>query len=476
MTQPRFPTVTEQLYQLASGETTSVELVRRALHAIDASQSTLNAFRVVFTESALVSAAEADRRRAAGHRAPLLGIPIAIKDDTDVAGVATSFGAAGYIDPAGHDAEVVRRLRAAGAVIVGKTNSSELGQWPFTSGPGFGHTRNPWSRRHTPGGSSGGSAAAVAAGLVAAAIGSDGAGSVRIPAAWTHLVGIKPQRGRISTWPLPEAFNGLTVNGVLARTVEDAALVLDAVSGNADGDLHKPPPMTVSDYVRSAPGQLRIALSTRFPYTGFPARLHPEIRAALERTAEQLRLLGHTVVPGNPDYGLRLSWNFLSRSTAGVLAAANGMRGAVTFDPRTHANMRTGRLLSQAVLRKARAQEAKDQRRVGSIFRIVDVVLAPTTAQPPPLVHTFDDLGSWETDRTMIGACPVTWPWNVLGWPSVNVPAGFTSDGLPIGVQLMGPADSDGLLVSLAAELEGISGWAARQPTPWWRTEPGHGS
>ncbi len=472
----RFPTLTEQLYQLASGETTSVDLVRRALRAIDASQSTLNAFRVVFTESALVSAAEADRRRAAGHRAPLLGIPIAVKDDTDIAGVATSFGTSGYVEPAGHDAEVVRRLRAAGAVIVGKTNTCELGQWPFTSGPGFGHTRNPWSRRHTPGGSSGGSAAAVAAGLVAAAIGSDGAGSVRIPAAWTHLVGIKPQRGRISTWPLPEAFNGLTVNGILARTVEDAALVLDAVSGNADGDLHKPPPMTVSDYVRTAPGQLRIALSTQFPYTGFPARLDPEIRAALERTAEQLRLLGHIVVPGNPDYGLRLSWNFLSRSTAGVWGAANGIGGAVNLDPRTLATMRTGRLLSQAVLRKARAHEAQDQRRVGSIFRLVDVVLAPTTALPPPLVNTFDDLGSWETDRTMIAACPVTWPWNLLGWPSINVPAGFTSQGLPIGVQLMGPANSDGLLVSLAAELEGINGWAARQPTPWWRTEPSHSS
>ncbi|OBJ33824.1 amidase [Mycolicibacter heraklionensis] len=469
----RFPTLTEQLYQLASGEATSVDLVRRALHAIDASQSTLNAFRVVFTESALVSAAEADRRRAAGHRAPLLGIPIAVKDDTDIAGVATSFGASGYIEPAGHDAEVVRRLRAAGAVIVGKTNTCELGQWPFTSGPGFGHTRNPWSRRHTPGGSSGGSAAAVAAGLVAAAIGSDGAGSVRIPAAWTHLVGIKPQRGRISTWPLAEAFNGLTVNGVLARTVEDAALVLDAVSGNAEGDLHKPPPIKVSDYVRTAPGQLRIALSTQFPYTGFPARLDPEIKAALNRTAEQLRLLGHTVVPGNPDYGLRLSWNFLSRSTAGVWAAGNRLGGGVNLDPRTLANMRTGRLLSQAVLRKARAHEAQDQRRVGSIFRIVDVVLAPTTAQPPPLANTFDDLGSWETDRTMIAACPVTWPWNLLGWPSISVPAGFTSEGLPIGVQLMGPANSDGLLVSLAAELEGINGWAARQPTPWWRTEPG---
>ena len=190
----------------------------------------------------------------------------------------TRFGTSGTVPPATADAEVVRRLRAAGAVIVGKTNTCELGQWPFTSGPAFGHTRNPWSREHTPGGSSGGSAAAVAAGLVAAAIGSDGAGSVRIPAAWTHLVGIKPQRGRISTWPLPEAFNGITVNGVLARTVTDAAMVLDAASGNVDGDLHKPPPVQVSDYVGRAPGPLRIAMSTKFPFNGFRAKLHPEIR------------------------------------------------------------------------------------------------------------------------------------------------------------------------------------------------------
>lgn len=257
----------------------------------------------------------------------------------------------------------------------------------------------------------------------------------------------------------------------MARTVEDAALVLDAASGNAEGDLHKPPPVPVSDYVRTAPGPLRIAVSTRFPYTGFGARLHPEIQAALEHVAEQLRLLGHSVVAGNPDYGLRLSWNFLSRSTAGILSASSGY-DHVNLDPRTLTNIRIGRFLSQAVLRKARTREARDQRRVGSIFRIVDVVLAPTTAQPPPLVHAFDDLNSWETDRAMIAACPVAWPWSLLGWPAVNVPAGFTSEGLPIGVQLMGPAHSDGLLISLAAELEGITGWAARQPTPWWRTSP----
>jgi len=467
---PAFPTLTNQLYQLASGTVTSVELVRRSLDAINASQSSLNAFRVVLTEQALADAAEADRKRAASQDLPLLGIPIAVKDDVDVAGVPTRFGADGKIRPAERDAEVVRRLRAAGAVIVGKTNTCELGQWPFTSGPAFGHTRNPWSREHTPGGSSGGSAAAVAAGLVAAAIGSDGAGSVRIPAAWTHLVGIKPQRGRISTWPLPEAFNGITANGVLARTVTDAALVLDAASGNVAGDLHQPPEVRVSDYVAQAPGPLKIALSTKFPYTVFRAKLHPEIRAAMATVAGQLEELGHTIVAADPNYNLRMSWNFLSRSTSGLLEWADRLGYGVTLDKRTKANMRTGRLLSENVLRKARRREAASQRRIGWTFNLVDVVLAPTTAQPPPEVHKFDELGGLATDRTMIKACPVTWPWNLLGWPSINVPAGFTSDGLPIGVQLMGPANSEPLLISLAAELEALNGWLMKQPDIWWNT------
>ena len=468
----RFPTLTQQLFQLAAGTTTSAELVRRSLDAITRTQPTLNCFRVVLTEQALADAAEADRKRAAGKELPLLGIPIAVKDDVDIAGVPTRFGADGNIRPASADSEVVRRLRAAGAVIVGKTNTCELGQWPFTSGPAFGHTRNPWSREHTPGGSSGGSAAAVAAGLVAAAIGSDGAGSVRIPAAWTHLVGIKPQRGRISTWPLPEAFNGITVNGVLARTVTDAALVLDAASGNAPGDLHKPPPVRASDFVGQAPGPLRIAISTKFAYTVFRPKLHPEIRAAMETVAGQLEELGHTVRRHDPDYTLGMSWNFLSRSTSGLLDWADRLGYGVTLDKRTRSNLRMGRVLSENVLRKARAREAAAHRRIGWIFNLADVVLAPTTAQPPPLVHDFDRRGGLSTDRAMIKACPATWPWNLLGWPSINVPAGFTSDGLPIGVQLMGPANSEPLLISLAAALEAINGWAMKQPEPWWNAAP----
>jgi amidase len=463
-----FPTLTDLLYRLASGSVTSVELTRRSLDAIDASQPTLNAFRVVLRREALAEAARADRRRAAGRLTPLLGVPIAVKDDVDVEGVPTMFGAAGRVRRASTDAEVVRRLRAAGAVIVGKTNTCELGQWPFTSGPAFGHTRNPWSRNHTPGGSSGGSAAAVAAGLVTAAIGSDGAGSVRIPAAWTHLVGIKPQRGRISTWPLPEAFNGITVNGVLARTVTDAALVLDAASGNVDGDRHKPPPIQAAEAVGRAPGPLTIAISTKFPFNFFRPRLHPEIRQALRAVGAQLTELGHIMVAADPDYKVGMSWNFLSRSTSGLIEWADRLGYDVKFDPRTVGNLRMGRLLSENVLRRARAKEAATQRRVGYIFNLVDVILAPTTALPPPTVHHFDKRNGLSTDRAMIRACPATWPWNLLGWPSINVPAGFTSDGLPIGVQLMGPEGSEPLLISLAAELEAVNGWVTRQPEVWW--------
>ena len=467
--------MTSLLFLLASGGVTSVDLVRQSLDAIEASQPTLNAFRVVLRRQALADAAKADRRRAAGVHLPLLGIPIAVKDDVDVAGVPTMFGAAGQVRTAVADAEVVKRLRTAGAVIVGKTNTCELGQWPFTSGPAFGHTRNPWSRNHTPGGSSGGSAAAVAAGLVTAAIGSDGAGSVRIPAAWTHLVGIKPQRGRISTWPLPEAFNGITVNGVLARTVTDAALLLDAASGNIDGDRHRPAPIQAAEAVARAPGPLKIALSTKFPFNFFRPRLDPDIRDALHTVGEQLTDLGHTIVSADPDYTVGMSWNFLSRSTSGLLEWAERLGHGVELDRRTLENLRMGRLLSENVLRKARAKEAAAQRRVGYIFNIVDVILAPTTALPPPTVHHFDKRSGLSTDRAMIRACPATWPWNLLGWPSINVPAGFTSQGLPIGVQLMGPADSEPLLISLAAELEAVNGWVTRQPHPWWTESIGKG-
>ncbi|MGX1549205.1 amidase [Streptomyces adustus] len=450
---------------LACGEVTSRALVEDALARIEATRSTLNAFRIVRTEAALAEAAAADEELAAGVRRPLLGVPVAVKDDMDVAGEPTAFGCPGEFPPVAEDGEAVRRLRAAGAVIVGKTNTCELGQWPFTEGPAFGATRNPWNPRHTPGGSSGGSAAAVAAGLVPAALGSDGAGSVRIPASWTHLVGIKPQRGRISTWPLGESFQGITVNGTLARTVADAALLLDAAAGNHPLDPHRPPGLDISAAVGRDPGRLRIALSLEPPFTAVPARLQPQVRARVVELAERLASLGHTVEEADPPYG-RIGLAFLPRATAGIAERVATVPFPELLDPRTHGSARLGRLLSGAPLRAARRAETVLHRRIGAFFETYDVVLAPTTATPPPRVGAMRDLSGLATERAVIAACPYAWPWNVLGWPGVNVPAGFVDEGLPVGAQLLGPAHSEPLLVSLAAQLEDDLRWHERWPEP----------
>jgi amidase len=328
------------------------------------------------------------------ERKPLLGVPVAVKDDMDVAGEPTAFGCRGEFPPVAEDGEAVRRLRAAGAVIVGKTNTCELGQWPFTEGPAFGATRNPWNSRHTPGGSSGGSAAAVAAGLVPAALGSDGAGSVRIPAAWTHLIGVKPQRGRISTWPRGESFQGITVNGTLARTVADAALLLDAASGNHAGDLHRPPPLTLSEAVGRDPGRLRIALSLKPPFTALPARLQPDVRARVLELAERLAQLGHTVVEADPPYG-QIGLTFLPRATVGLAERVREAPHPELLDRRTLEAARLGRLLGGAPLRAARRAEATLHDRIGAFFGMYDLILAPTTAAPPPLLARCSTWAAW---------------------------------------------------------------------------------
>jgi amidase len=455
----------ESARALATGEVTARALVEQALARIGSTQASLNAFRVVRTEAALAEAEAADKELAAGVRKPLLGVPVAVKDDMDVAGEPTAFGCRGEFPPQAEDGEAVRRLRAAGAVIVGKTNTCELGQWPFTEGPAFGATRNPWNSRHTPGGSSGGSAAAVAAGLVPAALGSDGAGSVRIPASWTHLIGVKPQRGRISTWPRGESFQGITVNGTLARTVADAALLLDAASGNHAGDLHRPPPLTLSEAVGHDPGRLRIALSLKPPFTALPARLQPEVRARVLELAETLAQLGHTVVEDDPPYG-QIGLSFVPRATVGLAERVREAPHPELLDRRTLEAARLGRRLGGAPLRAARRAEATLHDRIGAFFGMYDVILTPTTAAPPPLVGAMLDLNGLATDRAMIAACPYAWPWNILGWPGINVPAGFVADGLPVGAQLLGPSNSEPLLLSLAAQLEADLRWHERWPEP----------
>ncbi|MFF7070652.1 amidase [Streptomyces pseudovenezuelae] len=463
MTYDRSAGLVETARALADGTITSRALVEQSLARIEASQGSLNAFRIVRARAALAEAAAADAQLAAGVRTPLLGVPVAVKDDMDVAGEPTAFGCRGEFPAVARDGEAVRRLRAAGAVIVGKTNTCEFGQWPFTEGPAFGATRNPWNPDHTPGGSSGGSAAAVAAGLVPAALGSDGAGSVRIPASWTHLVGIKPQRGRVSTWPRGESFQGITVNGTLARTVADAALLLDAAAGNHPLDPHRPPAVDASAAVGRDPGRLRVALALKPPFTALPARLQPEVRARVVELAERLSALGHTVEEADPPYG-QIGLTFIPRATAGIAERVREAPFPALLDRRTRDAARLGGLLGGVPLRAARRAEAVLHRRLGGFFTSYDVVLAPTTAAPPPRIGAMLELSGPATDRAMIAACPYAWPWNVLGWPGVNVPAGFVGEGLPVGAQLLGPANSEPLLLSLAAQLEAELRWHEAWP------------
>jgi len=461
--EPAWAGLAEQAGLVASGGVSSAELVELALSRADRIQPVLGAFRVVRHEAARAEAEEADRRVAAGERRPLLGVPVAVKDDTDLAGETTPFGCDGDCVPKTEDAEVVRRLRAAGAVIVGKTTTSELGQWPNGETAAFGVTRNPWDVTRTPGGSSAGSAVAVATGVVPAAVGSDGAGSVRIPAAWTGLVGLKPQRGRVSSWPDPDPFFGITSNGPLGRSVDDVALLLDVLTGNHRDDHYRLPPPDVPFRVaaRRPPAALRIALSFRTPYF-VDEVLEPEIRAAVERLAEVLERLGHRVFAAEPDYGL-VGLSFLPRASAGSARWLERIPNARP-EPATVAEVRIGRAMGGPVLRVARGFEPHYRRKVGRIFERADVVLTPTTATMPLPVGALDGLGWWARGQVVSASCPYCFVWNTLGWPALDVPAGLSRSGLPIGAQLLGRASDEATLLALAMQLEAVERWTDRRP------------
>ena len=445
-----------QAEALAAGRLTSRALVEAHLERIAALDPALGAFRVTCAPDARAAADAADERLRAGDRAPLLGVPVAIKDDTDLAGHSTPFGCGGELACVAADAPLVARLRDAGAVIVGKTTTPELGQWPFTEGPGFGAARNPYDTERTPGGSSGGSAAAVAAGLIPAAVGSDGAGSVRIPAAWCGLVGIKPTRDLIPPGPSGELFHGLSCHGPLARTVGDAALLLDVLA--ASGTTH-------ADAARRGRGgvaPLRIGLSFATPWF-VPGRVDRQVRAAVTRLAGVLRELGHEVVHAGPGHELA-GVLFLPRGTNGVRRALAALGPDAQVENRTREHARLGAVLGGPVVAAAKAAEPWLARRMGRVFDRIDVLLAPTTAKPALRIGQLDGRSYWPTGTAIEAACPFAFPWNVVGWPGVNVPAGADEGGVPLGAQLLGRAGDEAQLVALAAQLESVERWEERRP------------
>ena len=361
------------------------------------------------------------------------------------------------------DSEQVRRLREAGAIIIGKTNLPELAIFPWTESEAFGKTRNPWNTDRSAGGSSGGSAAAVAAGLAAAGSASDGGGSIRIPAACCGLVGLKTQRGRVSLMPFPEHWHGLSVAGSVTRTVLDTALWLDAVSGPAAGDLDRaePPPRPFAESARTPPGRLRIAVSAKSPIP--LVKVHGPAREAVRETAEVLRSLGHEVLDRNPTYADVRS-SFIPRWTRGIADDSAGMPHPDKLEKRTRSLAALGRRISDRGVRSAREREAKMTRKINAVFDHCDVVLTPTIPHPPREIGRYDGHGWLWATMGAANTTPFTIPWNVTGQPAMSVPAPSLHDGLPMGVTLVGRPHDESTLISLAAQLEAEVGWAERRP------------
>ena len=450
---------------LSTGAVSAVELVDAALARLDEWEPHLNAFLAVWPDRAREAARAADAARAAGDDRPLLGVPTAIKDEIHIAGEVTRYGSRSLTDPAPTDAEVVRRLRdEAGMILLGKTNMPEFGQWAFTQSDLHGVTRNPWDLDRTPGGSSGGSAAAVAAGIVPMAMGADGGGSIRIPAACCGLFGIKVSRGRISPAPDVDSYAGLSVVGPLTRTVTDSARIVDLLRGNLPADRHRCPDPAVSftEAAATPPRSLRIAVSTKGAVPGFP--LAPTVVTAVESVADTLAALGHRVErhdrrPPDP----LVAW--VSAGGPGIREHLAHASHPDRIEPATRIHvgrLQTPPMVERWALRRVDHIGAAANR----MFEGHDVLLTPVVGLLPPPADGLGRGGAIPTAARNLWAVPFTTLWNVAGNPAATVPAGFSPGGVPLAVQLVAPYGDEATLYSLAAQLEAERPWADARPTP----------
>ncbi|HEY2297134.1 MAG TPA: amidase family protein [Jatrophihabitans sp.] len=429
-----------------AGELTARAAVESVLARIAERDARIGAFQVVRTEAALREADAVDQR-ADRFSLPLAGVPIPIKDNVAVSGEPMRLGSAGSVDtPNEFDHEIVRRLRRAGAVVVGLTRVPELCVYGATDS-GFGITRNPWNLDRTPGGSSGGAAAAVAAGMVVAAHGNDGMGSIRIPAACCGLVGIKPGLGVVPSDLGNGSWFDMSENGPLATTVADCALLLSVMA--ARPELAEP----------AVPGPLRIAVSARNPIQGFPV---DKSWAEAARTAGAvLRESGHTVRQANPSYGQRLGPMSLARWMAGTELDARQLAHRERIARRTSRHAAAGRLVLRAGYPKDKGRELW-RRRAEAFFAEHDVLVTPGLAQSPIRSSAWSQRGWLVNLLANVRFAPFAMPWNVAGWPAITVPTGIGADGMPRAAQLVGRPGSEAILLGLAAQLE--------QRRPWQRT------
>jgi amidase len=449
-------TAVELAARVRAGALSPVAVVEAHLAHIAAVNARVGAFRRVRGVEALAEAAQTATRPDL-RTLPLAGVPVAVKDNLPIAGEAMRIGTRATTDaPQPADHPVVRRLRAAGAVVVGLTHVPELCIWPFTDGA-LGTARNPWDTRQTAGGSSGGSAAAVAAGMVPIAVGNDGLGSVRIPAATCGVVGVKPGAGVVPSEIGDGSWFGFSENGPLATTVADAALLLSVL---ADASY-------LSDPGRDGEGPappLRVALSTRSPAAG--VRVDAACTAAAERVAEVLAAAGHHVTRRDPPsptldaLHIVAAWGLGTARDLDALLA--GGADPADFEPRTRSHARMGRTLGRLGL-GGPAARARVRAAFRGFFDEIDVLVTPTLARPAVRADGWVT-GGWRASlQAAVAFAPFTGAWNAAGVPALTVPAG-SANGVPLGVQLVGPPGAEGTLLGLARLVE--------RTTPWPRYAP----
>ncbi len=464
-----FKPATELAALVRSGEVTSRELVQASLDSIDGLNGELNAFVHVDAEVALATAGAIKP----GDERPFAGVPIAIKDGAAVAGLPLTLGSALFGDfVPQHDAYVVRRIREAGFVIVGKTNLPEFGILPVTEPRRFGPTRNPWDPGRTPGGSSGGAAAAVAAGMVPIAHGSDGGGSIRIPAACCGLVGLKTARGRVSRGPeVGDDF--LVQDGVLTRTVGETAEVLDLLAGYelGDGNWAPPPTEPFASAAAREPGRLRVGVTTRPP---IDVPLHRDAEQAVRDAAELLAELGHELEE------VEAPWIGKGGEGGFWKVFCTGIAIAVFFGGQVSGRQPTEELvepLSWEIWRGVNEYGGLDYalaklrlegytRELVGMWRDYDVLLTPALAERPVPIGEIDACSDEPSEdfRRSGRFTPFTAIFNVTGQPAISLPLFHGADGLPLAVQLAGPPAGEDMLLSLAAQIEAARPWADRRP------------
>lgn len=465
-------TALEQGAAIRAGELSPVELVEHYLARIDRWDAEVGAFVTVTADLARRQARALEEEARRGDvRSPLHGVPVPVKDLNLTAGIRTTFGSAAFASYVPDvDDHVVTLLRDAGTVLVGKTNTPEFGLPCYTENRVAPPARTPWDLSRGAGGSSGGSAAAVAAGLAPVAHGHDGGGSVRIPASCCGLVGLKPSRGRVSSGPVKGDVSGLPVEGALARTVRDAAALLDLMAVPMPGDPHWAPPLppgeTFLDHAGREPGRLRVG---RFATPVIAeVDVHPECTTAYEEASRLLESLGHEVEDVPPPFGhdavayFETVWSVLST----MMPLPPG--GESRLMPLTRHLRGRGSAVSGTAFALAVNQMQAVARRAVASLAAYDVLLSPTLARPPAAVGEIldeaDPARDFEENKRFT---PFTAIYNVTGQPAVTLPLHRTPDGLPVGVMLAGRPAGEAALLGLAVQVEAAAPWRDRHPPCW---------